>query len=872
MIEKSTQKPRLSVPNFKSLSKSRSRPISKYLPANNAATNLSTVSISTSSLLTAATGNLLTAASSNLSAIAPNNLSVSTINSNTTPKLSYDDIKKPKTQNCSKLEIGNGCSSTDLQLLLPKLRTLFSEFRYSLLVTPENATPNNQELKQTPTSNILPATIMENKSLDTIFPFELKELSTMPLFSEAALEEKPITAMYTDVKIDGHPIKLILDSSCQVDRTASARIITADRVTKTPISEINDLPIEINGIIIPIKVLIIEATQYQALVVPATCGHFKTTNTMAPLIDFEEEKPKPTWEHNKLPPILSWDNNGKGKQTNKLTWKTNNLTWTDNKQKEKRKKKCHQPPPFVILTPTTLHNNLIINDQGLYTLIAARNCCQWAHAVVMMRNTTPQQSSTVVHAYSNVLDDQRGKENRITNLTLLDEGMWNDILKHRGTCNVSCQYTILISNWVRKETPIEAAWRRAVQMAITKIEEATPKKIRKIKNNPSEPIELDWDPEPVINLLDSEQFHKHYQELALTREKQKQHLEEINTRLCDHCLIPCDFQYCNECDLIYNLSPHMIYMIPKEEEPINSCVLESELVYNPDSNSDNDNNKNTDLSKKQELKWYSDNGKGIMPKRAHNTDAGFDLRYPGKDVIKLKPHLCTCIDLKIVLEISATTIVQLASQSSLAKRRINIKGGIIDMRYVGNIITMLQNDSNKAYIIEPNEKIAQAIFLPLVKIAQLVLVRNREELGITARRIQGFGLMSRIDILVNMAKEEIVGQGEIISTSQAISIPPYSQYMLAIERKEKEQEQIFEAEANLCELGEIGLINFHIPAKSYSHIKILIYNNTDNVINIPEGTTIGYLTTKIEDQLPNPIPDFSQLCGYVDITSQTIYR
>ncbi|KAG9286681.1 hypothetical protein G9A89_012231 [Geosiphon pyriformis] len=184
---------------------------------------------------------------------------------------------------------------------------------------------------------------------------------------------------------------------------------------------------------------------------------------------------------------------------------------------------------------------------------------------------------------------------------------------------------------------------------------------------------------------------------------------------------------------------------------------------------------------------------------------------------------------------------------------------------------MLQNDSEKAYVIEPNKKIAQAIFLLLVRIAQLVLVGKREELEITVRRIQRFESTGRIDVLVNMAEEEIVGQGEIISTGQAISIPLYSQYMLAIEKKEKKQKQIFEAEATLCESGEIGLINLHIPAKSYSSIKILIYNNTGNIINIAEGTTIGYLTTEIEDQLPNSIPDFPQLCGYVDITSQTIY-
>ncbi|KAG9307324.1 hypothetical protein G9A89_017152 [Geosiphon pyriformis] len=106
-----------------------------------------------------------------------------------------------------------------------------------------------------------------------------------------------------------------------------------------------------------------------------------------------------------------------------------------------------------------------------------------------------------------------------------------------------------------------------------------------------------------------------------------------------------------------------------------------------------------------------------MPEHAHDTNVRFDLRYPGKDAIKLEPHSCTCIDLKIVLKILATTMVQLAFWSSLAKRGINIKEKIIDVKYVENIIAMLQNDSKKAYIIEPNEKIAQTIFLLLVKIA-----------------------------------------------------------------------------------------------------------------------------------------------------------
>ncbi|KAG9299994.1 hypothetical protein G9A89_009722 [Geosiphon pyriformis] len=322
----------------------------------------------------------------------------------------------------------------------------------------------------------------------------------------------------------------------------------------------------------------------------------------------------------------------------------------------------------------------------------------------------------------------------------------------------------------------------------------------------------------------------------------------------------------------------MIYTIPEEEEPISSCALESELPINCTSNSDDDNNNNgsssgqdgnnndnginsdlnsnsdpeqyitlSDLTKDQKLKWFSDNDEGIMPEQAHDTDTGFDLRYPKKNAIKLEPHLRICLDLKIALEIPATTMVQLPSRSSLAKRRINIRGRIIDAGYVGNIITMLQNDSEKAYIIKPNEKIAQAIFLFLVRVAQLVSVGKKEELGITAKGIQGFGSTDRIDVPVNMAEEEMVSQGEIISTSQAISIPPYNQYIITIEREKKDQAQIFEAEASFCESGEVGLINLYIPAKNYNHIKIPIYNNTRNVVNILKGTIIGYLTTEIED-------------------------
>ncbi|KAG9295822.1 hypothetical protein G9A89_009051 [Geosiphon pyriformis] len=297
------------------------------------------------------------------------------------------------------------------------------------------------------------------------------------------------------------------------------------------------------------------------------------------------------------------------------------------------------------------------------------------------------------------------------------------------------------------------------------------------------------------------------------------------------------------CDLIYNPLLCIIYMIP-EEKPISSCTSESKSVFNSNSNSNNDDNKNTsssftqydnknindldsnsnpkiyialpDLSKEQKLKWYSDNNKDIMPECTYDTNT-----------------------------------------DSLVKKRINIRGGIIDAEYVRNIIAMLQNNSEKIYIIEPNKKIAQTIFLLLVKIAQLVSVEKREKLGITARGIQRFGSTDRINIPVNMAEEKIVDKEKIISTRQLISILSYDQYMLTIKREVKDQAQLFEAEATICELGEIGLTNLYISAKSPKNIKIPIYNTTEKVIKIPKRTIIGYLT-KLRFRFSTTL----QICGH----------
>ncbi|KAG9288108.1 hypothetical protein G9A89_017703 [Geosiphon pyriformis] len=291
------------------LSSSPNHIISTNLPTNDAIANVSTTHISTSSLSTAAT----------------NNISTTAIESH------------------PELKISNGCLPTDSHLEMGYMQNLGFQNYLSLLVIPEDTQPNNQETnqKQLLANNIPPAIVTNNKSLIVIFPFKLKETTPVLLFSEAALDTKPITVMYTDAKVNGHAIKLILDSrlagSCRVDCTASACIIIADGVTKIPIGEIDNFSFKVNSIIMSIKVLVMKATQILNI---ATCGHFKTTNSTTPLIEFKEEERKPTWkayqvswteaDHNKLPPILSWNEPEKRKQREELIWETEDLTWTNN--------------------------------------------------------------------------------------------------------------------------------------------------------------------------------------------------------------------------------------------------------------------------------------------------------------------------------------------------------------------------------------------------------------------------------------------------------------------------------------------------------------------------------------------------------------
>ncbi|KAG9303039.1 hypothetical protein G9A89_022128 [Geosiphon pyriformis] len=181
--------------------------------------------------------------------------------------------------------------------------------------------------------------------------------------------------------------------------------------------------------------------------------------------------------------------------------------------------------------------------------------------------------------------------------------------------------------------------------------------------------------------------------------------KQMNIRLCEEYIMPCD--------------EHIPLPNKNDEnkiefgEPEATEEIETTPIY---------------LIENQpalQLKYFNNNGQEIKPKKAHKIDAGYDLRYPGKDTLVLKPKSLTKINLKIALKIPPGAMVQITSWFSLASKGINVRGGIIDAGYTGDIT------------IEHAEKIAQAIYLPLINISGLQLVNQREQLGKSDRGTQG---------------------------------------------------------------------------------------------------------------------------------------
>lgn len=130
----------------------------------------------------------------------------------------------------------------------------------------------------------------------------------------------------------------------------------------------------------------------------------------------------------------------------------------------------------------------------------------------------------------------------------------------------------------------------------------------------------------------------------------------------------------------------------------------------------------------------------IMPTKAHEEDAGFDLYADEDKIIPAQSreiiHTSIAIELPDLKEENREIYVRIAPRSGLSvKSGIDIFAGVIDRGYTGELVVCMFNSTKEEFKVNKGDKIAQMIPTIIYK-DNLVEV---SELGESKRGEKGFG-------------------------------------------------------------------------------------------------------------------------------------
>lgn len=129
----------------------------------------------------------------------------------------------------------------------------------------------------------------------------------------------------------------------------------------------------------------------------------------------------------------------------------------------------------------------------------------------------------------------------------------------------------------------------------------------------------------------------------------------------------------------------------------------------------------------------------FMPERAHDTDAGADLKTPV--AITLAPKMRGFINTKIHVQLPEGTVGLILDKSGLARKKgITILGGVIDEGYSGPLgISILNTNEKETVSFEAGDKVAQLVVIPVLypEIKRVAAIDSGE------RGMDGFGSTGR---------------------------------------------------------------------------------------------------------------------------------
>jgi dUTP pyrophosphatase len=151
------------------------------------------------------------------------------------------------------------------------------------------------------------------------------------------------------------------------------------------------------------------------------------------------------------------------------------------------------------------------------------------------------------------------------------------------------------------------------------------------------------------------------------------------------------------------------------------------------------------------LKFYKIRPAAKMPVRAHSTDAGLDLFYcPNPDpesdcywrpegVYKIPPGASCLVPTGLRVEVPTEHMLEIKNKSGIAhKKKLIVGACVVDPGYTGEVYINLHNIGGSTRTIEPGQKIAQAVLVPIVS-CQIEEVWDDPSEVETDRGAGGFG-------------------------------------------------------------------------------------------------------------------------------------
>ena len=118
------------------------------------------------------------------------------------------------------------------------------------------------------------------------------------------------------------------------------------------------------------------------------------------------------------------------------------------------------------------------------------------------------------------------------------------------------------------------------------------------------------------------------------------------------------------------------------------------------------------------LEYYSMPHAKHKPVRANPSDAGLDLKYNpdvGSQPVSIEPGQSMILGTGLKFGVPHGYMIQIMNRSgNAAKKKLMVGACVVDSGYNGEVFVNLHNIGSKPQTINPGDKIAQAVVIPIV--------------------------------------------------------------------------------------------------------------------------------------------------------------